>query len=72
LRVKRAVLIPSRAAVRAASQPAWPPPTTISSKLSVAAVERVIYLNYALIPQLSQASSDDCLLRIMQMVKLGL
>ena len=35
LRLNRAVRRPSRTAVRAASQPAWPPPTTITSKCSL-------------------------------------
>src|SRR5207244_852430 len=34
LRVRRAVLAPSLAAAEAASQPAWPPPITITSKYS--------------------------------------
>ena len=37
-----AVLRPSRAAVIAASQPAWPPPTTIRSKLSVGVADKLM------------------------------
>lgn len=36
-RVRRRVFAPKRADARAASQPAWPPPTTITSYLSLSA-----------------------------------
>ena len=40
--MNKAVFRPSRAAVIAASQPAWPPPTTMTSKLSVGAAEKLM------------------------------
>ena len=42
LRLNKAVFKPRRAVVMAASHPAWPPPTTITSKDSVGALEKLM------------------------------